>query len=303
MGMQGMGYMHSDLGGFAGANLDDELYTRWLQYGVFNPIYRPHAQEEVPSEPVLRDQKTEALAKKSILLRYQLMPYNYTLAFINHRYGTPLMRPLFFENDANKALLTNDKTYYWGSDFLISPVMKPGVKTQTVYFPKQSNWYDFYTDKKVDGGQTKVIDLHDDYIPTYVRGGAFIPMIKPIQNTTQYSLKSFELGFYFDSSVAQSSGQLYNDDGETPQAFEKGQYEILHFNSKLKNQRLKISINTTLGKNFKYTDKTVHLIVHNIVKTPRKVRGYNYQWNSLKHTLKIDIPLNSSIKKTILIKL
>ena len=60
MGMQGMGYMHSDLGGFAGANLDDELYVRWLQYGVFQPIYRPHAQEEVPSEPVLGRQEQES---------------------------------------------------------------------------------------------------------------------------------------------------------------------------------------------------------------------------------------------------
>ena len=64
MGMQGLGYMHSDLGGFAGANVDDELYTRWLQYGVFQPIFRPHAQEEVPSEPVFRSEKTKQLAKR-----------------------------------------------------------------------------------------------------------------------------------------------------------------------------------------------------------------------------------------------
>ena len=64
MAMQGLAYMHSDLGGFAGANLDDELYTRWLQYGVFQPIYRPHAQEEVPAEPVFREEKTKQLAKQ-----------------------------------------------------------------------------------------------------------------------------------------------------------------------------------------------------------------------------------------------
>ena len=64
MGMQGMAYMHSDLGGFAGANLDDELYVRWLQYGVFQPIFRPHAQEEVPSEPVYRSDEAKGLSKK-----------------------------------------------------------------------------------------------------------------------------------------------------------------------------------------------------------------------------------------------
>ena len=62
MGMQGLGYMHSDLGGFAGNNLDNELYVRWLQYGVFQPIFRPHAQEEVPSEPVFRSEKRKAVS-------------------------------------------------------------------------------------------------------------------------------------------------------------------------------------------------------------------------------------------------
>ena len=82
--MQGMAYMHSDLGGFAGANLDDELYVRWLQYGVFQPIFRPHAQEEVPSEPVYRSDEAKGLSKKAIELRYKLLPYIYDLSYKNH---------------------------------------------------------------------------------------------------------------------------------------------------------------------------------------------------------------------------
>lgn len=66
MGMQGLAYMHSDLGGFAGANLDDELYIRWLQYGVFQPIFRPHAQEDVPSEPVFRSKKPKRCLNKPL---------------------------------------------------------------------------------------------------------------------------------------------------------------------------------------------------------------------------------------------
>ena len=66
MGMQGMGFMHSDLGGFAGPNLDDELYLRWLQYGVFQPIYRPHSQEEVTSEPVFRTEEVLVASRKAI---------------------------------------------------------------------------------------------------------------------------------------------------------------------------------------------------------------------------------------------
>jgi alpha-glucosidase (family GH31 glycosyl hydrolase) len=303
MGIQGLGFMHSDLGGFAGANLDDELYTRWLQYGVFQPIYRPHAQEEVPSEPVFREAKTKALAKKSIALRYELLPYNYTLAFENHINGSPLMRPLFFEEKSNKEALTNDKTYLWGHDFLISPVVKAGLKIQDVTFPKNSNWFDFYTDKKIAGGQTKEIELHPDYIPTYVRGGAFIPMIKTIQNTESYSLKKFDLHYYYDADVKQSKGKLYNDDGKTPQDFEKDKYEIIHFNGKSKRKHLIIKIATQLGSQMAFSNKTVNLTVHNIAKKPKRVKGYDFKWSPKNHTLTIRVKLNKSHPKNIKIKL
>merc|ERR1711974_165436 len=163
--------MHSDLGGFAGANLDDELYIRWLQYGVFQPIYRPHAQEDVPSEPVFRSDATKALAKVAIEMRYRLLPYNYNLMAQNHMEGTPLMRPLFFEEADNAKLYDYSETYLWGKDILVSPVLEAGKKEQEVYFPKGSNWYDYYTGEKFEGGQTKTVQLNANTIPTYVRAG------------------------------------------------------------------------------------------------------------------------------------
>ncbi|MDD3721050.1 MAG: glycoside hydrolase family 31 protein [Lutibacter sp.] len=302
MGMQGIGYMHSDLGGFAGNNLDDELYTRWLQYGVFQPIYRPHAQEEVPSEPVFREPKTKALAKKSIELRYSLLPYNYTLVFENNQKGTPLMRPLFFE-DSNVSSFINDKTYLWGDSFLVSPVVKQGISEQEVYFPANSNWYNFYTDEKVGGGQTKLISLNEENIPVYVRGGAFIPRIQPIQNTGLYNLKSFDLHFYFDESVKASEGHLYNDDGETPNAFEKGKYEILNFESKYENNKLAIEIESKIGKNYQFSKKMINLLIYNISKRPRKVTGNDFTWDENNKTLLIPVLLNNPSVKKIKIKL
>ncbi|MCF6167963.1 TIM-barrel domain-containing protein [Lutibacter sp.] len=303
MGMQGLAFSHSDLGGFAGANLDNELYTRWLQYGVFQPIYRPHAQEEVPSEPVFREPETKELAKKSIDLRYQLLPYNYTLAFENHIKGTPLMRPVFFEDTSNNNLLTYDKTYLWGNSFLVSPVLKSGIKDQDVYFPANNNWYNFYTDEKVVGGQTKSITLHKNYIPTYVRAGAFVPMIKTIQNTAKYSLKSFNLNFYFDKSVKESVGMLYNDDGKMPKAFENGNYEILNFKSNYKNRKLIIKIETETGKNYASSEKEINLIIHNVFNKPKKVKRYHFKWNSEKHILNITIPRINTKEKRVIIKL
>lgn len=264
MGMQGMAYMHSDLGGFAGDYFDNELYLRWLQYGVFNPIFRPHAQEDVASEVAYKDVHTKAKAKKAVELRYQLLPYNYTLAFENNQKGTPLMRPLFFEEPSNEKLLNEKESYFWGDAFLIKPITKAGVTSTEVYFPKSNNWFDFYSGKKYAAGSTETVVVAETSIPTFVRGGSFVPMIETIQNTSKYSLDNFNLHFYFDDSVKTSSGKLYNDNGETPQAFEKGQFEILNFNSNNNGNTLVLKLTANTGKNYTPTDKNVTIVVHNL---------------------------------------
>ncbi|VAV86014.1 Oligosaccharide 4-alpha-D-glucosyltransferase, partial [hydrothermal vent metagenome] len=307
MAMQGLGYMHSDLGGFAGANLDDELYTRWLQYGVFQPIYRPHAQEEVPAEPVFREPKTKALAKESIELRYKLLPYNYTLAFQNNQTGAPLMRPLFFDEPNNRELQTKVTSYLWGNDFLISPILNSGVKTQNVYFPKTSNWFDFYTDEKFKGGQTKMVKTHPNYIPTFVRAGAFITMAKTMQTTDDYDANNLEIHYYFDASVKESKGQLYNDDGLTANAFEKGKYELLKFNSEIDKRWLKIEMSAQIGKNYSSVKKKIELVIHNINWNPKRIRlngkKIEVNWNSQNKTLSIPVNWNTNKELEISIKL
>lgn len=286
MGMQGLGYMHSDLGGFAGDYFDNELYLRWLQYGVFNPIFRPHAQEDVASEVARKDVTTMAKAKKQVELRYQLMPYNYTLSFDNNQKGTPLMRPLFFEEP---ALTTVSGTYFWGNDFLVTPITKPGVTSTEVYFPKSSNWFDFYTNEKHIAGTTETIKVSDDYIPTFVRGGSFIPMIETIQNTSKYSLDSFNLHYYFDESVAHSTGMVYNDDGVTPNAFEKEQYEAVHFSSNTNTKSLTIKIATVSGRNFTSKNKNISVLIHNIKAKRIFVNGQEQIYKRFTEPLQVNV--------------
>ncbi|MFD0834310.1 TIM-barrel domain-containing protein [Mariniflexile aquimaris] len=307
MGMQGIGYMHSDLGGFAGDNLDDELYVRWLQYGVFQPIYRPHAQEEVPSEPVFRSDNAKALAKEAIELRYKLLPYNYTVAFENNQTGAPLMRPLFFEETNNSALFAYADAYLWGSDFLVAPILESGKKMQEVYFPKNSVWFDFYTNQRFEGGQSKKVFLNNNSIPTYVKAGAFIPMAKPMQSTKEYTGNDIELHYYFDTSVNESKGQLYNDDGLTSAAFEKGLYEILHFEGELNKQILEIELEAETGNVYQSTNKQVELILHNITQKPKyiKLNGKKLQvaHNAMSKTLSIPLVWDTKNKVEIKIKL
>lgn len=218
MGMQGIPFMHSDLGGFAGANDDPELYVRWLQYGVFQPIFRPHAQEEVASEPVFKDHNTMKMAKRAIELRYKLLPYNYTLIYKASEYGIPLMRPIFFE-DQSKEMLSVDSMYFWGSEFLVAPVFIKSQQQKLIKFPNSSNWYDFYTNDYYRGGTNATLTLKKEYIPTFVKAGSFIPMIQGLTETSKLNNKNTEIHFYFDSETNKSNGLLYQDEyhkiGET----------------------------------------------------------------------------------------
>ncbi len=264
MGMQGMGYMHSDLGGFAGENLDDELYVRWLQYGVFQPIFRPHAQEEVASEPVYRSAKAMQLVKKAIELRYQLMPYNYTLAFQNSQSGLPLMRPMIFEEPNNPSAQTTGDQYLWGNAFLVAPVLSAGQKKREVYFPRTSNWFELGR-KKYNAGARHTIPLEEESIPVFVRGGAFIPVLEhQIQNEAQYPKDKLTIRYIHDDDVKKSTGMFYDDDGITPGAHAKGNYEILHFSSRINGRTLHIEVSSEAGANWKPVERDLLFEVYDL---------------------------------------
>ncbi|WP_179351315.1 glycoside hydrolase family 31 protein [Winogradskyella vidalii] len=304
MGMQGLAYMHSDLGGFAGDNLDDELYVRWLQYGVFNPIFRPHAQEDVPSEPVFRSEKAKALAKEAIELRYKLLPYNYNLVYENNQSGKPLMRPLFFEEADNLQLYDYSKTYLWGNNILVSPVLEASITEQEVYFPKGNAWCDFYTDEKIEGGQTKIVQLNENTIPTFVRAGAIIPMAKSIQSTTDYNSDNLELHYYFDSNTPKTTYHLYDDNGVEAHV---QNYQLMTFKAELKATNLQFKFEVRADSSHVSKAKAIDLIIHNIQKKPKQVKvagkkvavKYNAEFN----IMTVPVTWDTSEVKEIKIKL
>ena len=307
MGMQGLGYMHSDLGGFAGANLDDELYVRWLQYGVFNPIFRPHAQEDVPSEPVFRSEKAKALAKYAIQMRYRLLPYNYHLVYENHKEGKPLMRALFFEEPSNSDLLDYSETYLWGNDLLVSPVLKDSISQQEVYFPKGSKWFDIETDAIIEGGQKKQISLNEAFIPVYVRAGAFIPLAKSMTSIEDYDDTVIQLQYYHHKDVKQSKRALYMDDGKTAHPLEKEMYQILHFESKFSGSWLTIDFKSEIEKNYSQQTKSIELTIHNVKSKPKRVKVNSKKtkstYNSKYKTITLHFEWNTETSNKVEIKL
>ncbi|KQV49590.1 TIM-barrel domain-containing protein [Massilia sp. Root335] len=294
MGMQGVAYMHSDLGGFAGANLDDELYARWMQYGTFQPVFRPHGQEEVASEPVYRAPAPMAAARAAARLRYRLLPYNYTLAFDNHVSGMPLMRPLMFDEPDNPALRLVSDTYLWGDDMLVSPVLTSHAQRQPVYLPRRGPWFDFATDREYAGGTIHMVDLVPDHIPVFVRAGAFIGEVEPVQSTRDYSLAKLAVHYYHDPAVHAGHGKIYDDDGSTPDAFERGQYQVLHFASRLSGNALTIELSDETGKHYTPAPREVSVIIHNIGTRPAGVsldgRALPFEWDGQRRRLALALP-------------
>ncbi len=307
MGMQGAGYMHSDLGGFAGAMLDDELYTRWLQYGVFQPIFRPHAQDEVAAEPVFREDATKRLAREAVRLRYSLLPYNYTLAFDNNQLGLPLMRPMLYEEPDNEAMRTVASAYLWGNELLVAPITEAGARRKEVYLPKRSAWFDFNSGRRYNGGITAVVPVALDHIPVFVRAGAFLPMVEPVQTTRDYSTAKLTLHYYHDRSVAAGSGKLYDDDGATPQAYEQGKYELLKFASKLAGKELAISVNSELGKQYAGKARGISVQVHNIQARPAAVRVDGkpaaFRWDGSRQLLTVPVAAKAGAASAVAVTL
>ncbi|MFI2813005.1 TIM-barrel domain-containing protein [Microbulbifer sp. JSM ZJ756] len=229
MGLLGFGYTHSDLGGFAGGEeFDRELYIRWLQYGVFQPVYRPHAQENIAPEPVFHDRTTRNITREYIKLRYRLLPYNYTLAFENSQTGIPLMRPLFFTDESDPALMDYKDAYLWGNDFLVAPVTEAGVDEVELRLPPGGVWFDYWTDDQYSG-EKATIDVELETIPVLVRAGAFIPTVDDMDTTRDYSSESLTLDYYAHPTSLESSGYIYEDDGKTVDAFARDRYARLHF--------------------------------------------------------------------------
>jgi len=302
MGLQGLAYMHSDLGGFAGANLDDNLYVRWLQYGVFQPVFRPHAQEDVASEPVFRSDYAKKHAKKAIELRYKMLPYNYNLAFENNQKGTPLMRPIFFEEETSE-MTSNSSTYLWGKDFLVTPILKDSIKETTVIFPKNANWFHFYNNQKIKGGQTKSVKVKEDEIPTYVRGGVIIPMTKLVQTTDNYDGNNLELHYWFDDSVKESERTIYNDDGRTANAFDKGMYEMLEFEAEIEKKYLEIDLEAEFGENWNPQTKQITLVLHNISWNPRRIKVNGKRFRTKSKDGQLEIPFSWKTTKEAKIKI
>ena len=199
-----------------------ELYTRWFEYATFLPIMRTHGSRNT-NEVWSYGKQAEPILEKYLKLRYELMPYIYSLGYSTYQSGAPYMRALFmdFPDDAEAARLTDE--YMFGPAFLVAPVTEQGATSRKVYLPAGTDWYNYWTSERLQGGQTISVDAPIDTLPLFVRAGSIIPLGVPVLSTSEPQVLA-KLRIY---PGADGKFTLYQDDGKT-YAYEKGASRITY---------------------------------------------------------------------------
>lgn len=197
-----------------------ELYTRWFEYASFLPIFRSHGSRN-SNEVWSYGHQAEPILEKYLKLRYQLMPYIYSLSYQTYKSGAPSMRALFmdFPNDPQVTDLRDE--YMFGPAFLVAPITEQGATSRKVYLPEGADWYNYWTNERVKGGQAITVQAPIDTLPLFVRVGSIIPIGEPVESTSQ-TQPIAKLRIY---SGANANFTLYDDDGNT-YAYEKGNSKI-----------------------------------------------------------------------------
>lgn len=267
-GLSGLGYMSSDLGGFAvdpENPTDPELYVRWIQMGAFTPTFRTHAQ--LKPEPY-HYPEYEDILKKIVRTRYEWLPYNYTLAYENTTTGAPLVRPLNFRDSTAKSDAGNE--YLWGDNVLVAPVFEQGATTRNILFPA-GKWFSWNNPQESHKGPAKVsVEAPIDVLPLYIHEGSFIPQYKiPIANTEEYDPTYLTIK-YFPSEI-KTSYTLFDDDRHSSDTIENGNYQLTTFTGEAKDSRIAIFISSSGFYSNMPQNRIITLIIPAIEKDPKTV--------------------------------
>ncbi|MCR4739937.1 MAG: DUF5110 domain-containing protein [Lachnospiraceae bacterium] len=214
-----------------------ELYTRWIEFGTFLPIFRSHGTD-TPREPwnfgELGDMFYDAIVS-NIRLRYRLMPYIYSLAAMAHFKGEIIMRSLLFDFPDDEEVKGISDEYLFGPSLLVAPVYEPmyyhkdsleikdHAKIRRVYLPKGFGWYDFFTEEYHEGGKWIEADAPIGKIPVFVREGSILPLSGDISYADE-GVGEVDLIHVYTGSDADFS--LYLDDGDGYE-FEDGKYSFV----------------------------------------------------------------------------
>ncbi len=178
--MSGLPYWTTDIGGFVSGNPDDpeyrELFIRWFEFGTFNPILRVHGTRSTNQNELWSyGPEAQKILVNYDTLRYRLLPYIYSLAWMTTSQGYTPMRGLVMDFRTDTRTATIGDQFMFGPVFLVNPVTDPGVNSRRVYLPK-AKWYDFWSGASVEGPRTIDANAPLERLPLFVRAGSIVPM-------------------------------------------------------------------------------------------------------------------------------
>jgi len=209
LGLSGFSFVGNDIGGFTHAPTP-ELFTRWLQAAVFFPFMRTHSELGSPDqEPWSYGEPHEAINRRSIELRYELLPHIYNVMKQSSDSGIPAMRPLFLEFPDDKETYAVDDQFLFGSDLMVAPVVRPMLGERELYLPP-GDWYDFWTGARQPGGRKIKPRVALASLPLFVRGGAFVFRQPVVPHTGQMDGQPLRVDVY---PAERSTATFYEDDG------------------------------------------------------------------------------------------
>lgn len=212
LSVSGVSFCGTDIGGFTGEP-DGELFTRWIQLGVFSPFMRAHSAGDTRErEPWSYGEEFEAINRKFIELRYKLLPYFYSAFWEHHKYGFPILRPVVMLEQDKVQNRTREEEFTFGDKILISPILHPGQTSKIVYLP-EGKWYNYWTYETYEGGREHTAHAALDSMPIFVKAGSVIPEWPVMQYVGEMDLE--EIKFQVYHSPYEVNSFYYEDHGDT----------------------------------------------------------------------------------------
>lgn len=211
-------YWSHDIGGHNQADhIDPELYTRWMQFGLFSPILRTHSTKDsrLNKEPWAFSYKYTTILRDIIKKRYQLVPYIYTMARKTYDDALPLCRPMYYDYPEATEAYAQKNEYMFGDDILVYPVtapMKEGRSVKNIWLPNGTDWYEVSSGTLLQGGQTVTRGFHIDEMPVYVKAGAIIPLYSDTLKNLNGKNDDVTFAIY-PSKGGTTHATLYEDEG------------------------------------------------------------------------------------------
>jgi alpha-glucosidase (family GH31 glycosyl hydrolase) len=228
------GWWSHDIGGHMKKDGTPELYLRWVQFGVFSPIFRLHSTNlpELDRRPWGKPERFFQATREAMQLRHALIPYIYNMAWRAHKTGISLVTPMYYGDVTDVAAYEAPDQYYFGSELIAAPVTHPadpktGVATQRVWLPS-GTWTNFFSGEPLTGGRWLDVQVALEDIPVYAKAGGIVPLGPKarwggIENPTELDIYLFP--------GADNTFELYEDDGETTD-YQQGKYAITTYSLK-----------------------------------------------------------------------